>query len=74
MSSTEISSGATWASVNTGVSPAKHGIGFYHRQLKNGSYRIVRKYADEIGYPLLWERISDANKRSVILDIPLAIP
>jgi len=49
MSSTEISSGATWASINTGVSPAKHGMGFYHRQLKNGSYRIVKKYANEIG-------------------------
>ena len=74
MSSTEISSGATWASINTGVSPAKHGMGFYHRQLKNGSYRIVKKYANEIGYPLFWENLSDANKRSVILDIPVSFP
>ena len=74
MSSTEISSGATWASINTGVSPAKHGMGFYHRQLKNGSYRIVKKYADEIGYPLFWEKLSDVKKRTAILDIPVIYP
>ncbi len=73
-SATEISSGATWASINTGVSPAKHGMGFYHRQLKNGSYRIVKKYADEIGYPLFWEKLSDANQRTAILDIPVIYP
>jgi len=71
MSTTEISSGATWASINTGVTPAKHGIGFYHRQLKNGSYRIVKKYADEIGYPLFWKKLSDANMKSAIVDIPV---
>ena len=70
MSSTEISSGATWASINTGVSPAKHGMGFYHRQLKNGSYQIVKKYADEIGYPFFWKNLSDANIKSAVLDIP----
>jgi predicted AlkP superfamily phosphohydrolase/phosphomutase len=74
MSTTEISSGATWASINTGVSPAKHGMGFYHRQLKNGSYQIVKKYADEIGYPLFWEKLSNAGKRAAILDIPVTYP
>lgn len=71
MSATEISSGATWASINTGVSPAKHGMGFYHRQLKNGTYQIVKKYADEIGYPLFWERLNEAGIKSAILDIPV---
>ena len=74
MSTTEISSGATWASINTGVSPAKHGMGFYHRQIKNGSYQIVKKYADEIGYPLFWEKLSDAKKRAAVLDIPVIYP
>jgi len=71
MSTTEVSSGATWASINTGVSPAKHGIGFYHRQLRNGTYRVVKKYADEIGYDLFWQRLSEAGKKSAILDIPV---
>ena len=74
MSTTEISSGATWASINTGVSPAKHGMGFYHRQLKNNTYRIVKKYANEIGYPLFWEKLSKANKKVAILDIPVTYP
>jgi len=38
ISTTELSSGATWPSVHTGTSPAKHGIYFYHRQIKTGSY------------------------------------
>ena len=73
-SSTEVSSGSTWASLITGVSPAKHGMAFYHRQLKSGSYKIVKKYADEIAYPLFWKKLSDTGKRVAVLDIPDIYP
>ena len=71
MSTAEISSQATWPSITTGVSPAKHGMGFYHRQLKSGSYRIVKKYAEEIGYPFFWKKLSDAHLKTAIFDIPV---
>jgi predicted AlkP superfamily phosphohydrolase/phosphomutase len=73
-SSTDISSGATWASVITGVNPAKHGMAFYHRQLRPGSYEIRKKYADEIGREPFWMPLSRAGKRVAILDVPETYP
>lgn len=73
-SCTEVSSGATWASVNTGTNPGKHGMGFYHRQLKAGTYTIRKKYADEIGRPPFWQLLSQAGKRIAVLDIPETTP
>jgi GT2 family glycosyltransferase/predicted AlkP superfamily phosphohydrolase/phosphomutase len=69
-SPTEISSGATWASVNTGCSPAKHGIGFYHRQLRTGTYRIVKKYAGDAKREPFWLRLARAGHRVAVLDVP----
>jgi predicted AlkP superfamily phosphohydrolase/phosphomutase len=44
-SSTEISSGTMWSSIATGTLPAKHGNFFFHRQLKPGTYQIIKKYS-----------------------------
>lgn len=74
LSPSSISSGSTWASVNTGVNPAKHGVGFYHRQLENGTYNIVKKYADEMHAPSFWEELSRQGKRLAILDAPEIYP
>lgn len=73
-SPTDISSGATWASVITGVNPAKHGMAFYHRQLRPGSYEIRKKYADEIAREPFWMPLSRAGKRLAILDVPETYP
>ena len=73
-SCTEVSSGATWPSITTGVSPAKHGMGFYHRQLRTGSYRIVKKYADEVRSDFLWKPLSAAGHRVAVFDIPVVYP
>ena len=40
-----ILSGSTWVSVLTGISPAKHGAGFTHGQIKPGTYKIRRFYS-----------------------------
>src|SRR6186997_3380276 len=73
-SSTSISSGATWPSITTGTSPAKHGMGFYHRQLKTGTYRLVKKYADEVRPDFFWKQMSDAGRRVAVFDIPVVYP
>ncbi|MGB0911828.1 MAG: alkaline phosphatase family protein, partial [Nitrospirales bacterium] len=69
-STTEISSGATWPSLITGTNPAKHGMGFYHRQLQPGTYTIRKKYADETATAPFWNQLSQNGKRVAILDIP----
>ena len=73
-SCTEVSSGATWPSITTGVSPAKHGMGFYHRQLRTGSYRIVKKYADEVRSDFFWKQLNSAGRRVAVFDIPVVYP
>jgi predicted AlkP superfamily phosphohydrolase/phosphomutase len=73
-SCTDVSSGATWPSITTGVSPAKHGMGFYHRQLKSGTYRIVKKYADDVRSEFFWKPMSTAGRRVAIFDIPSTYP
>lgn len=69
-SCTEVSSGATWPSITTGVSPSKHGMGFYHRQIRTGTYRIVKKYADEVRSDFFWKSASAAGRRVAVFDIP----
>lgn len=73
-SCTAVASGATWPSITTGVSPAKHGMGFYHRQLRTGTYRIVKKYADEIRADFFWKHASAAGKRVALFDVPATRP
>lgn len=70
LSPSSISSGSTWVSLNTGTNPAKHGIGFYHRQLRTGSYDIVKLYAEETKTPFFWDLEAFKNKKVAILDIP----
>jgi len=73
-SPTAISSGATWPSITTGRSPAHHGMAFYHRQLRTGTYRIVKKYADEVGGEFYWKQLSAAGERVAVFDIPVIHP
>ena len=70
LSTTDISSGSTWASVNTGVGPGKHGIGFYHRQLETGTYHIVKKYAEDVKRPPFWLDLAAGGERVAVIDVP----
>lgn len=74
MSNTDISSGSTWPSVFTGVSAAKHGIYFYHRQIKTGTYEICKKYANQVKRDPFWILLSQAGKKVAILDVPFTYP
>jgi predicted AlkP superfamily phosphohydrolase/phosphomutase len=71
-SNTDISSGSTWASVNTGTGPGKHGMAFYHRQLRSGTYRLRKRYAHEIGREPFWEALGRAGKRVAVVDVPVS--
>lgn len=66
----EVSSGATWSSINCGVTPGKHGMGFCHRQFKNGSYDVRKKRADEVGRLPFWVDLAKQGKRVCIMDVP----
>ncbi len=70
----DISSGSVWPTFLTGVSPAKHGVFYGHRELKIGTYQIYKKYADQIKSKPFWYRLSKAGKRIAIFDIPYTHP
>jgi predicted AlkP superfamily phosphohydrolase/phosphomutase len=69
-----ISSGCAWPSLNIGTGPAKHGIGFFHREIKNGTYRIIKKYADQAHGEPFWNHLGRAGVRSAIFDLAATLP
>lgn len=69
-----ISSGCAWPTLNVGTNPAKHGIGFFHREIKNGSYQIIKKYADNVHGEPFWHRLGRAGFRNVIFDLAATLP
>ncbi len=68
-----MSTGPVWPSFFAGTSPARHGR-FFFRQLENGTYRIVKKRADEIEATPFWEQIEKTGKRVAVLDVPKTYP
>lgn len=73
-SCTEVSSGATWASVNTGTNPGKHGMAFYHRQIQSGTYDIIKKYAEAVAAEPFWIPLAESGHKTAVLDIPETYP
>ena len=69
-----ISSGCAWPTLNIGTTPAKHGIGFFHREIKNGTYRIIKKYADQVRGEPFWKHLGEAGFRSAIFDLAATLP
>ena len=69
-----ISSGCVWPTLCVGTNPAKHGIGFFHRELKNGTYRMIKKYADQVVGEYFWDSLAKAGHRVAILDAALTKP
>lgn len=69
----EISTGPAWPSFFASISPARQAR-FFYRQLKTGTYRIHKKYANEIGATPFWLRLNKAGKRVAIIDVPKTYP
>ena len=59
--------GATWATLSTGVNPARHGY-HYTVQLKPGTYEY---HHPTIRREPFWTTLSRAGKRLAIIDVPL---
>lgn len=70
LSSAEISSGSTWSTINCGVTPGKHGMGFCHREFKSGTYQVRKKRADEVGRLPFWKQLSESGRKIFTLDVP----
>lgn len=67
-----ISSGSTWPTINLGKHPGEHGIFYSHRQLKSGTYHIVKKKAQDVPQGAFWQICSDAGIPTVVFDLPKA--
>lgn len=68
--------GATWPSLYTGTSPARHGV-HYLVQLEPGTYRLYDRARFEsaaggfVCRPPFWRALHAAGLRQAILDVPL---
>ena len=69
-----IDSGCVWPTFSTGTNPGKHGMGFYPRQLENGTYHIKKKYAEDLVGDHFWDLLSQAGHKMLVLDMPLTYP
>lgn len=62
-----------WSSFMTGKNPGKHGVyEFLHR--KRGTLEQVPVNAGMLGSETLWEMMSKAGKRMVVVSVPLCYP
>jgi predicted AlkP superfamily phosphohydrolase/phosphomutase len=66
-------SGATWPTLNTGVTAARHARYFYS-QLRPGTYRTGLFSPKDIKVPPFWSALSGAGKQIVVVDVPKTYP
>ena len=71
---TEVSSGSIWPSFATGTHPGKHGQFFTHMQIEPGTYRIDKKYADDIPRDSFWMELDRSGRSSTIVDVAQSRP
>jgi predicted AlkP superfamily phosphohydrolase/phosphomutase len=66
-------SSVAWSTMMTGVNPAKHNIfGFIDRD--PATYRQFIPKADNMKAKTLWEVLSDAGKRVIVVNVPVTFP
>ena len=54
--------------------PERHGQFFTHMQLEPGSYRIGKRYADDITLPPFWDALEAAGLETALVDVPQTRP
>ncbi|MCB0115664.1 MAG: alkaline phosphatase family protein, partial [Caldilineaceae bacterium] len=66
-------SSVAWTTLPTGVNPAKHNIfGFIDRV--PATHQLFVPLNTQRKAPTLWERLNDAGKRSVVVNVPVSYP
>jgi len=66
-------SSVAWSCYMTGVNPARHGIyGFIDR--KPGSYDVAIPNSHLMKVKTLWEMLSEAGKRVIVMNVPVTYP
>ncbi|MBN1484324.1 MAG: alkaline phosphatase family protein [Chloroflexia bacterium] len=66
-------SSVAWSSYMTGVNPARHGIfGFIDR--RPGSYQTTIPTSQRMQAPTLWEILSQADRRVIVMNVPVTYP
>ncbi len=68
-----MNSGPAWTSVCTGLNPGKHGA-YGLVDFAEGSYRMRPLNASDRHGKMIWERLSEAGKQVVVLNLPLTYP
>jgi len=71
---TDLSSGSIWPTFFTGVNPGRHGQFFTHMQIEPGTYRIVKKYADDVPFDPFWKDLHRAGRSAAVIDVPQTRP
>ncbi len=64
---------AAWTTMQTGCSPARHGV-FDHRYYDPASDRMRVSHADRIRVPTLWKLLTAAGRSIVSLNLPGTYP
>lgn len=64
---------SAWPSFYTGTLPGKHGV-YYTFQPRPGQQNVRRFGSDQYGQPPVWQLLSEAGKRCIILDAPYTHP
>ena len=62
-----------WTTFQTGVLPGKHGV-YAFNQYRKQSYRTTLVSSRDIRSPVIWELVSDNDKRVAVVNVPLTYP
>jgi predicted AlkP superfamily phosphohydrolase/phosphomutase len=65
--------GPAWISFMTGTNPGKHGV-FDFTYRRPGSYDFPPTTGENNRQPSLWQILSQAGKRSLVLNVPMTYP
>ena len=66
-------SSACWPALTTGVNPGETGVyGFQDRE--NGSYETYVPMGRDVQATRLWDRVTDADRKATVMNVPVTFP